>query len=156
MVCEPLVALLPVQPPLAVHELALVEDQVSTAVPPDCTEAGLADSETVGAAAWLALVTATATVLLIEPPVPVQASAKFVAAERALVALEPDTPSVPLQPPDAVQLLALAADHVSVVLDPDVTDVGEAENVRVGAAAGGELVAGGLVAVVDPAPLETL
>jgi hypothetical protein len=37
----PLVALLPLQPPDAVQEVALVEDQVRVADPPDAMEAGL-------------------------------------------------------------------------------------------------------------------
>ena len=48
-VCSlPLNAFAPLQPPLASHEVALLEDQLRVAVPPLATEAGLAPSETVG------------------------------------------------------------------------------------------------------------
>jgi hypothetical protein len=44
----PLVAFVPDQPPLAVHDNALVEDQVTVEVLPDVMLAGLADNVTVG------------------------------------------------------------------------------------------------------------
>ena len=44
----PLVALVPVQPPLAVHEIALVEDQVTVEILPEIMLVGLADNVTVG------------------------------------------------------------------------------------------------------------
>src|SRR3989344_4009113 len=45
----PEVALVPFQPPLAVQDVALVEDQVKVLEPPEVTVVGLALSETVGA-----------------------------------------------------------------------------------------------------------
>jgi hypothetical protein len=60
--CVPLVALLPVQPPEAVQEVALLEDQVSVDMPPLAMLLGLALSAIVGAFAltetvadWVAL-----------------------------------------------------------------------------------------------------
>ena len=47
--CEPLVGLAPVPPPLAVQEVAFVEDQVSVEAAPVVTEVGLAVSVSVGA-----------------------------------------------------------------------------------------------------------
>jgi hypothetical protein len=44
----PLVAFVPVQPPLAVHEIALVEDQVTVEILPEMMLVGLADNATVG------------------------------------------------------------------------------------------------------------
>jgi hypothetical protein len=44
----PLVAFVPVQPPLAVHEIALVEDQVTVEVLPEIMLVGFADNATVG------------------------------------------------------------------------------------------------------------
>ena len=41
-------AFVPVQPPLAVHEIAAVEDQVTVATLPDTMLVGLADNDTVG------------------------------------------------------------------------------------------------------------
>lgn len=65
----PLVALLPVQPPLAVQEVALVEDQVRVALWPETMLVGEAEKETVGAAA----LTLTVTLRVVVPPAPVQA-----------------------------------------------------------------------------------
>jgi hypothetical protein len=49
--CEPLRALLPLQPPDAVHAVAFVADQVSVELVPLVTELGAALIKTVGAAA---------------------------------------------------------------------------------------------------------
>ena len=51
----------------------------------------------------------------------------------ALVVCVPEIAFVPDQPPDAVQLVALVAVQVSFEVPPDATDVGAADNVRVGA-----------------------
>ena len=44
----PLVAFVPVQPPAAVHEVALVEDQVTIEIFPEVMLVGLAENATVG------------------------------------------------------------------------------------------------------------
>jgi hypothetical protein len=49
---EPLVALLPLQPPAATQELALEDDQVNVVAAPLWTVVGLADKVTAGAA-WV-------------------------------------------------------------------------------------------------------
>ena len=46
---EPDVDREPVQPPLAVHEVASVEDHVSVVLPPVATLVGFADRDTAGA-----------------------------------------------------------------------------------------------------------
>ena len=51
--CVPETAFVPVHPPLAVHEVALVEDQVRVEELPCVIEAGLADSVMVGIGAIL-------------------------------------------------------------------------------------------------------
>jgi hypothetical protein len=66
--CEPLTALAPDQAPDAVHELALVEDQVKVAPLPLATVLGLAAKVTVGAGA----VTDTVADCAALPPLPVQ------------------------------------------------------------------------------------
>jgi hypothetical protein len=68
--CEPLVALVPDQPPEAVHEVALVELQLTVEALPFFTVLGLAARVTVGAAA----VTVTVADCVALPPVPVQVS----------------------------------------------------------------------------------
>ncbi len=67
VVWEPLTALLPAQPPLAVHIVALRLDQVIVAAPPEFTVLGDALKVTVGVAA-----TVTMTDCEASPPEPVQ------------------------------------------------------------------------------------
>jgi hypothetical protein len=52
----PLVASDPLQPPVAEHEVALVDDQVRVEAAPLATVVGLADSVTVGAGAFTVMV----------------------------------------------------------------------------------------------------
>ena len=66
----PLIASAPVQPPLAVQEVAFVLDQVRVELAPEEMVVGLADSVTVGAGATVTVVLAGDVV----PPAPVQAS----------------------------------------------------------------------------------
>ena len=47
-VCEPDVAFMPLQPPLAVQDVALVELHVRVEEPPDVTDGGDAEMVTVG------------------------------------------------------------------------------------------------------------
>jgi hypothetical protein len=68
--------LAPLQPPEAVHELALVEIQVSVEAPPLATEVGFAVSVTVGADTTATLAVAT----LLVPPAPMQVNEYDVAA----------------------------------------------------------------------------
>jgi len=55
--CVPLVTSAPVQPPLAVQEVAFVLDQVRVEVLPEAIVVGLAESVTVGAGATVTTVT---------------------------------------------------------------------------------------------------
>jgi len=68
----PETAFVPLQPPDAVHDVALVDDHVKVLLPPLATEVGDADNETVGAG--VALVTVTVTLRCVVPPAPVQLS----------------------------------------------------------------------------------
>ena len=70
----PVVAWEPDQPPVAVHVVALVEDQVRELLPPAATDAGLVDSATVGAGGGGGGVTVTVTEAVPVPPVPEQFS----------------------------------------------------------------------------------
>jgi hypothetical protein len=47
-VSVPLVAFVPVQPPEAVHEVALIEDQITSEALPEVTLVGLAEKDTLG------------------------------------------------------------------------------------------------------------
>ena len=80
-----------------------------------------------------ASVTLTVTDALFEPPLPVQLSPNVAELVSALVCTLPDGVCEPLQPPEAVQDVASVEDQVSVVVEPDMTDVGCAEIVTVGA-----------------------
>jgi hypothetical protein len=67
VLCVPLVAIVPLQPPVAVHEVALVELHVSVDAAPLATEVGFAIKVTVGAGTTVTVAVAT----LLVPPVPV-------------------------------------------------------------------------------------
>jgi len=123
----PLVGSFPDQPADAVQLLALLDDQLSIADPPLLTVVGLALRPTVGGAEtlivtdWLAL-----------PPRPLQASVKVVVALSAPVLALPLVGSLPDQPPEAVQLLALVEDQLSIADPPLLTVVGLALRLTVG------------------------
>ena len=126
---EPLVGSLPLQPPEAVHEVALAEVQLNVALVPFATVLGLAESVMLGTDRL------TDTVADCEalPPVPVQVKLYVVFAVSAPVDCDPLTGMVPLQPPLAEQEVALLADQVSVELLPEVIALGPALNMTVGA-----------------------
>jgi hypothetical protein len=128
-----MVALLPDQPPLAVHEVASVADQVSAVVPPEATEVGEADNVTTGTLDG-GLTAVTSTVRLAWPPGPVQVSVKELVLfnNGALLAL-PAVGRVPDHAPLAAHDVASVADQVSDVVPPKATEVGEADNMTTGA-----------------------
>jgi len=64
----PEVALVPVHPPEAVQEVALVEDQVSIEDPPLATDVGIAESDTAGVVGVVGVVAAGAEAELAVPP----------------------------------------------------------------------------------------
>src|SRR5690349_217525 len=148
----PAVALLPLQLPDAVHDVAFVELQVSVLVPPLATLVGDADSVTVGAG--VAAVTETDALFCVVPPAPVQLSVYEVVAVSAPVLCEPEVAIEPLQPPEAVHDVAFDELHVSVLLPPLLTDVGDADSDTVGAGVEAVTVTDALFCVVPPAPVQ--
>jgi hypothetical protein len=107
----------PPQPPEAVQDVAPAELQVSIEEPPGATVLGETLRLAVGIAdKGLTVTDAVATGLV--PPGPEQVSAKVEFVVSAPVLREPLTASVPLQPPEAVQEVALVEDHVSVAEPP--------------------------------------
>jgi hypothetical protein len=128
----------PVHPPEAVHDVALVELQVSVEVPP---EGGLAVSMAVGTG-LAATVTVAATAGLV-PPVPVQVSEYVVSAVSAPVLWLPLVANSPPQSPVAVHDVALVELQVSVEVPPLATAVGLAVSVAVGTDGGGSEVVTG-------------
>ena len=125
----PLVARLPDHAPEAVQLVALVDDHVSELLPPLDTLVGFAVSVTVGAGA----VVVTVTDRLVEPPLPAHDNVNVVFAVSAEVVWLPLVALEPLQPPEAVQLVALVVVHVRVDEPPLTTEAGLAVSVTDGA-----------------------
>jgi hypothetical protein len=145
---EPLVVSVPLHgPPVgeldAVQAVALVELQVSVALPPAATPGGLAVSSAVGAAGGGGgvLPAVTVTVVLaaagVVPLAPEQVNVNVLVSLNAAVTTLPPVDCAPLHAPDAVHAVALVEDQVSVEVPPVVTLVGLALNETVGADAGG-------------------
>jgi hypothetical protein len=149
VLCVPLAASEPVQPPDAAQDVALVELQVNVDVPPADTAVGAADSVAVGIGRILTV--ALAGVLV--PPAPAQTSEYTVAAVNGPVLRLPLAAKLPLQPPEAVQDVALVELQVSVDEPPVATLEGEALTLAVGAAGKGLTVTDAAAAgLVPPGP----
>lgn len=114
----PEVARLPDHAPDAEQDEASVEDQVSVTFAPASTLASLALRETVGSGSGSTAFTVTLTAVSVTPPVPLQLIENVVFAFSGPTASLPDTALEPDHPPAALQLVALADDHVSVTLSP--------------------------------------
>ena len=127
----PLIGRLPFHPPEAVQAVAPALDQLRVEDWPAAVAAGVAVIKTVGA---LTVAILTVALLLTIPPGPVQDSVYVVAAEGESKSL-PLSALAPFQPPDAVQVVAFLADHVSVEDWPLTIEVGLAESVTVGTSA---------------------
>ncbi len=132
MDCDPLVASLPLHPPDAAQEVALVDDQDSVELPPLAMVLGLALKLTVGAGE----VTVTVPDCAALPPAPVQVSVYVAFALSAPVDCEPLVGSLPDQPPEAVQAVAFVVDQFKVELLPLTTELGLAARLTVGAGPG--------------------
>jgi len=119
-VSVPDVNFVPLQPSDATQLVALVEDQVSAVVPLASTAVGFADSVTVGAGGGGGGggvdPTVTIAVFCTLPPAPEQLSVKFVVVVNGPTDWLPEVAFEPLQPPDAVQEVALLLVQVSVLL----------------------------------------
>ena len=152
VLCVPAVALVPLQPPDAVHDVAFVELHVRLLLPPLLTLVGDADNVTVGAG--VALVTETDALAAVVPPVPVQLSVNVALAVNAPVLWLPAVDLVPLQPPDAVHDVAFVELHVRLLLPPLLTVVGDADNATVGAGVALVTETEALAWVVPPAPVQ--
>ena len=123
-------AFVPVHPPEAVHEVALLEDQVRVELPPEVMLVGLAAKLTVGAA----LVAATVTKALAGedvPLAPLQVSV-YVVVLAGDIETVPLVGFVPVHPPEAVHEVALLEDQVRVELPPKVMLVAPADKLTVG------------------------
>jgi hypothetical protein len=137
--CVPLAPLGPFHAPEAVQPVVFEDDQLSVALPPLATEAGLAPSVSVGCGGGggaVAGVTVTVTPLTMLPPSPVQSRLKMLSALSAPVDCVPLVFLGPLQVPEALQPVALADDQLNVALAPLATEAGLTSRVSVGAGLG--------------------
>jgi hypothetical protein len=116
----PLSDFVPDQAPDAEHAVVSVLFHVSTDEPPDATVVGLALSWTVGAA----LETEAVAVWVAVPPTPLHVNSNSVSLVIASVVSEPFVATEPIQPPDAVQLVAPLELQVRIALAPGATVVG--------------------------------
>jgi hypothetical protein len=126
----PLADSAPLQPPAAVHAVALVELHVRVEVPPEATVVGFAVKVAVGTGA----IAIEAVAAGLTPPAPVQVSEYDVFVVSAPVLRLPLVGNAPLQPPEAVHAVALVELHVSVEVPPVAILVGFTVKVAVGRA----------------------
>ena len=126
----------------------MLEVQVRVDALPLLMLAGLALNDTVGAG----VDTVTVADCDAEPPAPVQVRVNFVVALSAGVVCEPAVASAPLQPPKAVQAVALVEDQVSADVAPLLTVAGFAVRVTAGAGVVTDTVAD--CAALPPLPLQ--
>jgi hypothetical protein len=132
-----------------VQAVALLEVHVSVDALPLATLEGLALNDTVGAGDAETVTVADCDA---EPPAPVHVRVNFVVAVRAGVDFVPAVASEPLQPPEAVQVVALVDDHVSADVAPLLTVAGLAARVTAGAGVVTDTVAD--CAAFPPLPLQ--
>jgi len=124
VLCEPLVALVPDQPPEAVHDVAFVADQVSVLALPLVTVVGFAVSVVTGALGGGSAPTCTLADPVVVPPRPAQLKLYVCDACNGPSDCEPLVVCRPFQPPDALHLSAAFDDHDSTVDPPADTLVG--------------------------------
>lgn len=130
----------PLQPPVAVQDVAFVLDHVSCEDVFTATLVGFAVSVTVGAGGGgggLVPVTVTLASACALPPAPVQLSENDELPVSAALCSLPEVAFDPLHAPEAVQDVAFVVLQVSVVFCPLETEVGCAVSVTVGAAGAG-------------------
>ena len=127
VLCVPLADFAPLQPPEAVHPVALLELHVSIDAPPPVTAPGEAVNVTLGTTLTVAVAGA------LVPPGPIQEMEYVVGDVMADVLRVPLGPSAPTQPPDAVHAVAFVELHVSEEMPPAATAVGFALKTAVGA-----------------------
>jgi hypothetical protein len=147
VLCVPIVLFVPLQPPEAVHDVALAELHVSEEAAPLAIEVGFAASVTAGVPGTVTV----AVAILLVPPAPVHVNENDVVAVSAPVLWLPPVASAPLQPPEAMQEVALVELHVSVDAPPLTMDVGFAVSAIIGA--GTTLTVAVAILLVPPAPV---
>ena len=129
----PLVALAPLQPPDAVHVVALVDDQVSVELDPLATVVGLALKFKVGVGVG-GFVTVTVVDACALAPPPEQISVKVLVDVSGAVFSVPLVDLVPDQAPDAEHCVAFVDDQVNEAALPPVKVCGFAASETLGPA----------------------
>ncbi len=125
MLCDPEVDLFPVHPPVAVHDVASVELQLSVVEPPGATTDGSAENVSVGNGGGF---TITITLELTPSHVKVYVFVDVRLDRRS----EPDVDRLPVHEPDDVHDVAFVLDQFNVVEPLYATVVGVAVSVTVG------------------------
>ena len=138
----------PDQSPVAVHDVAFVEDQVNVEELPLGMLVGLALKVSVGGGN-----TVTVTLRVIAPPAPVQLKSNVLVFASAPVDALAIVAFVPDHAPEAVQDVALVEDQVSVAAFPTNTLVGLALKVSVGS---GRTVTITFEEVLPPSPTQVI
>jgi hypothetical protein len=141
-------AFVPDQAPEAVHEVALVADQLSVALPPLVTALGPTLRLTVGVGDLIEIVADWTAV----PPRPEQARVYVASAARTPVDCVPLTGLLPDQAPEATHDVAFTAFHLSVELVPLAIVLGVAVMLIVGAVDFTEMVTDWVA--LPPAPVQ--
>jgi hypothetical protein len=145
----PLTAFAPLHPPEALHEVALLEDQVRVEPAPLATVLGLALRLTVTLGCALTVTVADCTAL---PPAPLQVSVYVALAVSAPVDCEPLSAFAPDQAPEAVHAVAWVADQFKVALAPLLMALGPTLRLTAGAGAATDTIAD--CVAVPEAPLQ--
>jgi hypothetical protein len=122
----------PLQAPDATQAVALVEAHVSVVACPLVRVAGVAVNVSTGAGSGTVGFTLTATVREELPPGPAQVSVKSLVAVSAALASLPLSGLLPLQAPEAVQVVASLALQTRFVAEPFWISVGWAVRLTAG------------------------
>jgi hypothetical protein len=134
VLCEPLAAFEPDHAPAALQAVALVEDHVRVETRPAAIELGLALIVTVGTGAAFGVpVTVTVVEWLADPIGPEHVRANWVVFVSGPIERLPPVETLPLQPPEAVQRVALTVFQKRLAVPPLFNVTGEEVNVIDGA-----------------------
>lgn len=146
---EPLKGLTPDQAPVALQEVAFVDDQVSVAALPLAMVLGLALKLTVAPGCALTVTVADCAAL---PPAPLQLKVYVALAVRVPVDCEPLTGLLPDHAPEAEHEVALIADQFNVALLPLAIALGPTLKMILGA--GDFTVTVAVCTALPPAPVQ--
>jgi hypothetical protein len=142
----PVGASAPLQLPVAVQAVALVELQVNVEAPPAVTGLGAAVSVAVGSGGGGAVTVMVCVAAGLVPPAPEQVSEYVVLAVRGPVLWVPLVAKVPVKPLVPVQAVALVELQVNVAAPPLTTVLVSTVSVAVGGTGAASTVTGAVAA----------